>query len=91
MESNSPGLSVLLHDVGDASHELHGGYDLVVHGDVLLVELARVLDEQPVVGSHAAVHHADVLGDRLDLAYAALVVQRRLVLLLRGQDHTVRS
>ena len=45
----------------------------------------------PVVRSHAAVDHADVAGDLFNLAGGLVLEQDRLVLLLRGQHHSVHS
>jgi hypothetical protein len=45
----------------------------------------------PVVRSHAAVDHADVVGDLFNLAGGLILEQDGLVLLLSGQHHSVHS
>ena len=56
-----------LHDESDPVHKLGSGDVLVVHEVIVLSHLPGPPDEQPVVGPHAAVHHADVVSDLLDL------------------------
>ena len=53
-----------MHDEGDPVHEL---VVLVVHEVVVLSNLPFPPDEQAVVWPHAAVHHADVVCDLLNL------------------------
>ncbi len=45
----------------------------------------------PVVRSHAAVNHADVVGDLFNLAGGLVLEQNGLVLLLSGQNHSVHG
>ena len=84
-----PGLRVLLHDIGDSANELNGRNGVVVHLNILLVKLSSVLDEETIIGSHAAVDHADVLGHGLDLVDASVGVQSRLLLLLGRQNDAI--
>ena len=86
-----PGLGVLLHDISNSSDQLDGGNGVIVHLNVLLVELARVFNKQSVVWSHTAVDHTDVLGNRLDLINAPVIVQGCLLLLLSSQHNAIGS
>ena len=43
---------------------------------VLVSGFASSLDENAIVGSHATVHHADVVGDLLNLEGRVLFVQQ---------------
>ena len=52
--------------------------------------LSGSLDEDSIVGSHAAVDHPDVVGDLFDLEGRMFFVQDRLVLLFRRQNDAVR-
>ncbi len=45
----------------------------------------------PIVRSHAAVDHANVVGDLFNLAGGLVLEQDRLVLLLSGQHHSIYS
>ena len=63
----------------------------MIHEVVVLSHLSRPPDEQPVVGPHAAVHHADVVSDLLYLVGGVILEQDGLVLLLSCQDHAIDS
>ena len=78
-----------LHDAGDALNELHGRNRLLVGQEVILRQLARSPDEETVVGTHAAVNHADVLRDLLDLADGMFIVQNTLLFFLRRHDDAI--
>ena len=58
---------------------------------VLVRRLPSPLDQYAVVWTHAAVHHANVVGDLLDLKGGVFLVQDRLVLFLGGQHDPVRG
>ena len=78
---------------GSATHaHTHPAHTLMLHRSVLINSThthRHTHTHEPVVRSHAAVHHPNALGDHLHLVDALLVVQDRLLFLFRRQDNAV--
>lgn len=86
---NAARLCVLLHECGNALHQLRHRNRFAVRQIVVLCQFAGLLHQQPIVGTHARVDHADVIGDDFHFVHTGLIVQNRLVLVLGGDDNTV--
>lgn len=82
-------LRVLLHQGGYSLDELGDRDQLAIGQEIVLSHFAGLLDQQPIVGSHARVDHANVFGDHLHTVHGLFVVQDGLVLVLSGEDNTI--
>lgn len=74
--ADTTGLSVLLHNTGDALNQLGCRDALAVSQSVVLCHLSGLSNEQAVVGSHAAVDHSNTIRDVLDLVNGVLIVEQ---------------
>lgn len=90
-EGNLPWLCELLHQVCNSLHQLSNWNWFFVCKVVALSHFPRLLDQKPVVGTHAGIYHSNVARYHFNAIHTVFVVKIRFVLVFRSKDDSIWS